>query len=147
MSVLRENGSQAVQEVRTAIEAWLYKDKKFPLALYIQLVGSTAVVGEGQDYDVIVAINGLNDSDVRELWNHLVNVLGYKPGGSAAEWAGGYESLKLGAINLLLCDTLDTYNKWLSSHNLVKWLHDNYGICADKAVRIKVHQHVMGEVI
>lgn len=147
MSVLRENGSAAVQLVRNDIYDWLNHNVKGPWTSYIKLVGSTAVVGEGKDFDVAVHIGGLTQDQYDALRDFLVNELDYSSDGSSAGWEGSFESMKAEEVNILLYNDLGTYLQLCRAHSLCVHLHNLYGICSSKQTRVDIYRHVMGDCL
>lgn len=147
MSVLKENGSQAVQQVRDDVLDWLNYNAGCIYSLYIKLVGSTAVTGEGKDFDVAVHVSGLTPEQYDALRDSLVNELDYKSDGSSAGWEGSFESMKAGDVNILLYNDLDVYLQLCRAHALCVNLHEAYGICTAKETRVDIYRHVMGDCV
>lgn len=116
----------------------------------MQLVGSTAINGEGEDIDIAVKAiinDNFTQSDARELVGELAQA-GCTIGGGGHYDIGALEdqftSLKRGRYNLLLCFNERAWNRFTKGRDACILLK-NLGVdMSDKQVRVAVHALAAG---
>lgn len=98
------------------------------------LVGSAYTMGAGQDIDLLLLV------DNKDVSRFTLTCKGAEVGGSSDPLAmqDCWESMRLGKLNILLCDDEEFFEKWKTAAEVCKYL--KLGI---KQQRVDVHRIIM----
>lgn len=131
----------------------MYANKCVNIHATIDIVGSVATTGAGNDIDLLVILtdeSGLLSSKPVDLAEAaaLFEYIGYQQPESGEASSGGeetdeFKSLRLGAVNIILTDDYAYRERWLQATSLCKELHSRLGICSDRDIRVLIHQVVV----
>ena len=147
MSVIQESGWQTA--LNAVLPQKLTSNRVF-------LVGSTAVNGYGNDYDVVLVISGDDESDIPggsdETITYIASML------NADGWetieaevyrgveSDGWFSARKGDVNLLVSEP-HIARLWRTSHNVCFLYRALVGRDTTREERVAFHQAVWGEVV
>lgn len=153
-NILSEEDKKPVKFTETQIAGALalaeaYAGSKFNVK-NVQLVGSAYIKGEGHDIDVLVHV------EYRTLYEasiHCEGFSGWTYGGSSNKdnpdsWESFKKLVKIdGAfveINMILVDSEEYYNAWVTSAEVCKFLYDK-GVELTKGAIHGVHAIIMDD--
>lgn len=139
--------------MQTQLQAALYRNKYINVYATIDIVGSVAITGQGNDIDLLVLLtdeSGFLESTPMRLSTgaDLFHSMGYESPETGEETSGGadtddFNSFRLGEVNILLTDDPAYRERWLAATSLCKELHSRLGIMGDRDIRVLVHQVVV----
>ena len=106
--------------------------RRHPQVAYASLVGSTAVLGEGADVDLLVM---LEQGVKHKGWKAREESIPCLD--NTYEGSGDFSASRAGVFNYIVVDDQELYSGWLAAGEVCKYLQ-----LKDKAQRIAVHRIV-----
>ena len=101
-----------------------------------QVVGSAAIVGGGNDVDVLVLVQEVGPfcGLIKDLGAEFCSVHQYP--------SDTFSAMRRENINFLVVDTIAEYDKWVLATDVCKWLSVKYTSC-DRDTRVCIHRAIV----
>lgn len=114
----------------------------FPEKFKFELVGSVAINGDGKDIDYAILVGEEGPDDIVQ---HLL-ANGFEANNHGYEGVNGeddkFTSYKRGITNILVCTTIQAYNRFVKGAEICKYLRGLGVNMRDKRVRVAIHSMV-----
>lgn len=115
-----------------------------------ELIGSTAILGEGADIDVLVYSPVIASDNVisRSLWHTLVEDKGWDSPVDNPYTDGDLMAYRYGAVNLIVCLEESGYIERVRAKEVCVYLESKVpGLMKDKTLRVDVHRIIRGQSV